>query len=90
MFADNINIDGIIDNQVIETWATDTVILFKKHTTETFKETNLPKMGKDRGRGRGGRRNFQSKPYNKNNWRDQKREHAKHSNGGGNSQPRNK
>ncbi|KAH8302973.1 hypothetical protein KR044_012799 [Drosophila immigrans] len=47
-------------------------------------------MGKDRGRGRGGRRNFQSKPYNKNNWRDQKKEHAKHSNGKPNSFTRNK
>ncbi|XP_034481080.1 pseudouridylate synthase 7 homolog [Drosophila innubila] len=47
-------------------------------------------MGKDRGRGGRGRRNFQSRPYNKNNWRGQKKEHAKHSNGDGNSQPRNK
>ncbi|KAH8408287.1 hypothetical protein KR215_001869 [Drosophila sulfurigaster] len=47
-------------------------------------------MGKDRGRGRGGRRNFQSKPYNKNNWRDQKKEHAKHSNGKPHTFTRNK
>ncbi|KAM8710084.1 hypothetical protein ACLKA7_016819 [Drosophila subpalustris] len=48
-------------------------------------------MGKDRGRGGGrGRRNFQSRPYNKNNWRGQKKEHLKQSNGDGNSQPRNK
>ncbi|XP_064547343.1 pseudouridylate synthase 7 homolog [Drosophila montana] len=44
-------------------------------------------MGKDRGRGR---RNFQSKPYNKNNWRGQKKEHARHSNGNSHSQPRNR
>ncbi|XP_002008166.2 pseudouridylate synthase 7 homolog [Drosophila mojavensis] len=38
-------------------------------------------MGKERGRGRGrGRRNFQSKPYNKQNWRGQKKEHSKHNN----------
>jgi len=36
-------------------------------------------MGKDRGRGGRGRRNFQSRPYNKNNWRGQKREHSRHS-----------
>ncbi|KAH8371189.1 hypothetical protein KR093_006411, partial [Drosophila rubida] len=47
-------------------------------------------MGKDRGRGRGGRRNFQSKPYNKNNWRDQKKEYAKHINGKPHSFTRNK
>ncbi|KAL7734091.1 hypothetical protein ACLKA6_011774 [Drosophila palustris] len=48
-------------------------------------------MGKDRGRGGGrGRRNFQSRPYNKNNWRGQKKEHLKQSNFDGNSQPRNK
>ncbi|KAL7734092.1 hypothetical protein ACLKA6_011774 [Drosophila palustris] len=47
-------------------------------------------MGKDRGRGGGrGRRNFQSRPYNKNNWRGQKKEHLKQSNFDGNSQPRN-
>ncbi|XP_023174210.2 pseudouridylate synthase 7 homolog [Drosophila hydei] len=48
-------------------------------------------MGKERGRGRGrGRRNFQSKPYNKNNWRGQKKEHLSHSNGNGQSQSRNR
>ncbi|ALC43105.1 CG6745, partial [Drosophila busckii] len=38
-------------------------------------------MGKDRGRGRGRGRNFQSRPYNKNNWRAQKKDHGRHSNG---------
>lgn len=48
-------------------------------------------MGKERGRGRGrGRRNFQSKPYNKKNWRGQKKEHLNHSNGNGQSQSRNR
>ncbi|EDV96334.1 pseudouridylate synthase 7 homolog [Drosophila grimshawi] len=45
-------------------------------------------MGKDRG-GRG-RRNFQSKPYNKHNWRGQKKEQQRRNNGDGPKQPRNR
>ncbi|XP_016992499.2 pseudouridylate synthase 7 homolog [Drosophila takahashii] len=38
-------------------------------------------MGKDRGRGRG-RRNFHSGPYNKSNWRGQKRDRPQNNGGG--------